>query len=128
VARDPARRQWSDAMAIGKIEYGPERKFALDGQLHLPDWLGLMAIVAAPAVVLVLLLPLPLVPPVLSLLSFVFACAAALYALSIHANRDARGAAIWNIACAFALLWIVAGVMSKPRHVLEWFDALAKMT
>ncbi len=36
------------------------------------------------------------------------------------ATRKAR--AIWNIAYAFALIWIVAAVMSKPRHVLDWFD------
>jgi hypothetical protein len=116
------------AMALEKIDYGPERKFVLDGRLHFPDWLGLIAIVAAPAVVLVLLLPLPLAPPVISLLSFVSACGFALYALATNANRDARGASIWNIAWAFAVIWIVAGLMSKPRHVLDWFESLSTMT
>jgi hypothetical protein len=115
-------------MALGKIEYGSQPKFALDTLFRLPDWLGLVAIVAAPAVVLVLLIPLPLVPPAFSLLSFVSACGFALYALSTNANRDARGAAVWNVAYAFAFIWIVAGAMSKPRHVLDWFDSLSKMT
>jgi hypothetical protein len=65
------------------------------------------------------------VPPVLCLLSFVMACGVALYALSTNASRDAQGHAIWNIAYAFTLIWIVAGVMSKPTHLLKWFDTLA---
>ena len=113
-------------MAIGKIEYGSERNFTLDGRLHFPDWLGPVAIVAA--ALLLLLLLLPLVPPALCLLSFVSACGFALYALSTNASRDSRDAAVWNVAYAFAFIWIVAGAMSKPRHVLDWFDSLSKMT
>jgi hypothetical protein len=111
-------------MALEKIEYGPERNFALDGRLHLPEWLGLTAIVAAPAVVLVLLLPLPLVPPALSLLSFVSACGLALYGLFTNASRYARGVTVWNLAYAFAFIWIAAAVASKPKHLLDWFGSL----
>ena len=111
-------------MALDKMEYGAARQFAIGGRFRLQDWLGLIAIVAAQLFVLLLLIPPPLVLPVLSLLSFVTACGVALYALSIHANRDAQGVAIWNIAYAFAWIWIVAAVMSKPKHVLEWFDTL----
>ena len=111
-------------MAIGKIEYGSQPKFALDAPFRLPDWLGLVAIVGAPAVVLVLLIPLPLVPHALSLLSFVSACGFALYGLFTNASRDARGVTVWNVAYAFAFIWIAAAVMSKPKHLLDWFGSL----
>ena len=69
-------------MALWKMEYGSERKFAIDDLFAFPrTWLGLIAIAAAPAFVLLLLIPLPLVPPVLSIVSFVIACGVALYAL-----------------------------------------------
>jgi hypothetical protein len=112
-------------MALEKMEYGSGRKFIIGGRFRFQDWLGLIAIATAQFFVLLLLIPLPLVLPVLCLLSFVMACGVALYALSTNASRDAQGLAIWNIAYAFTLIWIVAGVMSKPRHVLEWFDNLA---
>jgi hypothetical protein len=72
--------------------------------------------------VLLLLIPLTLVPPVLSILSFVIACGVALYALFTKANRDAQGVAIWDIAGAFTFIWIIAGMMSNPNHLLDWFD------
>jgi hypothetical protein len=112
-------------MALEKIEYRSERKFVIGDRFRLQDWLGLIAIVAAQLFVLLLLIPPPLVLPVLSLLSFVMACGAALYALSTNASRDAQGRAIWNIAYAFTWIWIVAAVMSKPKHVLDWFDNLS---
>jgi hypothetical protein len=121
----PVRRQWSLSMALEKIEYGPQRKFVVGDGFRLPNRTGLIAIAAAPALVLLLLIPLPLVPPVLSLLSFVIACGAALYAFFTNAGRDAHGVTIWNFAGAFTLVWIVAGVMSKPRYVLGWFDHLS---
>jgi len=112
-------------MALEKMEYGSGRRFVIGGRFRLQDWIGLIAIATAQVFVLLLLIPLPLVLPVLSLMSFVMACGVALYALSTNASRDAQGLAIWNIAYAFTWTWIVAGVMSKPRHVLEWFDNLA---
>jgi hypothetical protein len=54
--------------------------------------------------VLLLLLPLSLVPPVLSILSLVLACGVALYALFTKASRDAQGVAIWGIAYAFTFI------------------------
>jgi hypothetical protein len=113
------------SMALGKMEYGSERRFVAENSFRFPDRLGLIAIAAAPAFVLLLLIPLPLVPPVLSLLSFVIACGATLYALFTNASRDAQGVTVWNLAYTFALIWIVAGVMSKPKYLLGWFDSLS---
>ena len=123
VARNPARRQWSVSMALGKME--SERKFAIEGPLRFSGLIGLIAITAAPAFVLFLVIPTPLVLPVLSILSLVIGCVVAMYAVFIKANRDAQGSTIWNIAYAFTFTWIVAGMMSNPKHVLDWFDNLS---
>jgi hypothetical protein len=112
-------------MALRKMEYGSERKFVIDDRFPFLDLVGLIAISITPAFVLLLLFPLQLVPPVLSILSFVIACGVALYALLTKASRDAQGVTIWDIACAFTLIWIVAGMMSNPKHLLDWFDNLS---
>jgi hypothetical protein len=112
-------------MALWKMEYGSERKFVIDDPFRLLDIVGLIAIATAPAFLLLLLIPLPLVPPVLSILSFVIACGVALYAHFTKASRDAQGIAIWDIAGAFTFIWIVAGILSNPRHLLDWFDNLS---
>jgi hypothetical protein len=112
-------------MALRKMEYGSERKFVVDGPFRFLDLVSLIAIATAPAFVLLLLLPLSLVPPVLSILSLVLACGVALYALFTKASRDTQGVAIWDIAYAFTFIWIVAGKMSNLKHLLDWFDNLS---
>ncbi len=112
-------------MALWKTEYGPEPEFAIDVSSRFLELAGLIALAAAPAFVLLLLVPLPLVPPVLSVLSFVIACGAALYALVTKASRDAPGVSIWDVAGAFTFTWIVSGIISNPMHLLNWFDNLS---
>jgi hypothetical protein len=114
-------------MALWKMAYGSESKFAIDVPSRFLDLAGLIAIATAPAFVLLVLIPLPLVPPVLSILSFAMACGAALYALFTKAGRDAQGVTVWDIAGAFALVWITAGIASNPRRLLDWFDNLPMM-
>ena len=112
-------------MALSKTESGPESKFAIDVSSRSLDLAGLIAIATAPAFVLLPLVPLPLVPPVLSVLSFVIGCGAALYALVTKASRDAPGVSIWDVAGAFTFIWIVSGIISNPLHLLDWFDNLS---
>lgn len=109
-------------MALRKMESAFER-FELPHRFQGP--IGLIAIAAAPPVVLSLLIPTPLALPVLSLLSFAAACILSMYALSMRAAGGAGVSAIWNIAYVFTLTWIVAGMMSNPRHVFDWFDNLS---
>jgi hypothetical protein len=125
VVRSSAHRQWIVSMVLRKIESEFERKFVVEVPIRFQDLIGLVAIAAAPAFVLFLLIPAPLVPPVLSILSFVVACVTAVYALFTRANRHAQGSTIWNIAYVFTFTWIVAGIMSNPKHVLDWFDNLS---
>jgi hypothetical protein len=112
-------------MALSKMESGSERKFVIEVPLRFQGLIGLIVITAAPAFGLFLLIPAPLVPPVLSILSLVIACGVALYALFTKANRDVQGSTIWNIAYVFTFTWIVAGMMSNPKHVLDWLDNLS---
>ena len=112
-------------MALRKMEGGSEGKFVFEIPLRFRGLIGLIAMTAAPAFMLFLLIPARLVPPVFSILSFVIACSVAMYALSTKANRDAQGSTIWNIAYAFTFTWIVAGMMSNPKHVFDWFDNLS---
>ena len=112
-------------MALRKMEGGSEGKFVIEIPLRFRGLMGLIAMTAAPAFMLFLLIPARLVPPVFSILSFVIACSVAMYALSTKANRDAQGSTIWNIAYVFTFTWIVAGMMSNPKHVLDWFDNLS---
>ena len=112
-------------MALRKMESGSDRKFAIEIPLRFQSRIGLIAVTTAPAFVLFLLIPAPLVPPVFSILSFMIACSVAMYALSTKANHHTQGSTIWNIAYAFTLTWIVAGIMSNPKHVFDWFDNLS---
>ena len=112
-------------MALRKMEYGSERRFVIDDPFRFLDLVGLIAIATAPAFLLLLLIPLPLVPPVLSILSLVIACGVALYALFTKASSDAQGVTIWDFAYTFTFIWIVAGMMSNPKRLLDWFDNLS---
>ena len=112
-------------MALRTMERASERRFVIEDRLRFLDLVGLIAIATAPAFVLLLLIPLPLVPPVLSILSLVIACGVALHALITKASREAQGVTIWDIAYAFAFIWIIAGKMSNPKHLLDWFDSLS---
>jgi hypothetical protein len=112
-------------MALSQMETGSERKFVAEVPLRFQGLIGPVAIAAAPAFVLLLLIPARLVPPVLSILSFVLACVVAMYALFTKANRNAQGSTVWNIAYVFTFTWIVAGMTSNPNHVLDWFDKLS---
>lgn len=114
-------------MAFWKVEDGSERKFVIEVPLRFHGAIGLIAMTVGPAFVLFLLIPAQLVPPVLSILSFVIACVIAVYALLTKANRDAQGSTIWTMASVFTFTWIIAGLMSNPKQVLDWFDNLSMM-
>lgn len=112
-------------MAFRNVDDGSQRKFVIEVPLRVHGALGLIGITVGPAFVLFLLIPAPLVPPVLSILSFVAACAIAAYALLARVNRDAQDSTIWTVASVFTFTWIIAGLMSNPKHVLDWFDNLS---
>jgi hypothetical protein len=89
------------------------------------DQVALIATAAAPGLVLLSWVPLPLVLPLLSLVSFVVACIVTLFARYSGSDNHAKGITPWSIAAAFALIWIVAGKLSDPMHVVRLSDRLA---
>ena len=86
----------------------------------LPPQLGVVA-TAASVLLLVLWVPPPLVLPALSFASFVAAGVVALIAWWSRTDHRAEGLTLWDLAGVFALLWIVAGMLSEPEQVAQWF-------
>ena len=91
---------------------------------HLAQ-LALIATAAAPGLLLLSCVPLPLVLPLLSIVSFVIACTVTLFAHYFGADNHAKGITAWSLAAVFALIWIVAAKISDPVHVVRLFDRLA---
>jgi hypothetical protein len=74
---------------------------------------------AASCVLLVWFVPPPLVLPALGLVSFTAAVVAAVFAYCSGADRHADGITLWDMAGAFALIWVAAGMLSEPEHVVQ---------
>jgi hypothetical protein len=112
-------------MAFDRIRDDPGHRIAGRGPNRLVAVADALMPGTALALLLVVLLPLHLVLPTLSVLSFVFACALALYALRAKARREATRAWVWDAACVFAGIWVVSGLLGNPKHLLEWVERLA---
>jgi len=76
---------------------------------------------AASVLLLVWWLSPPLVLPALSFASFVAAGIVALLACWLRTDHRAKGFTLWDIAGVFALLWIVAGMLSGPEQMVQPF-------
>ena len=74
---------------------------------------------AASCVLLVWLVPPPLVLAALGLVSFTAAVVVALFAYCSGADRHADGITLWDMAGAFALIWVATGMLSEPEHVVQ---------
>ena len=83
--------------------------------------LDLAVVIAAAAsnVLLVWLVPPPLVLPTLGLVSFTAAVVVALFAYCSGTDRHADGITLWDLAGAFALIWVAAGMLSEPEHIAQ---------
>ena len=95
--------------------YGP-------GHHELAPYLDLsvvVAITAAVGVLLIWLVPPPLVVPALGLASFIAAGVVALFAYHSGADRHADGITLWDVAGALALMWVAAGMLSEPEHIVQ---------
>jgi hypothetical protein len=111
-------------MALWNTERRSKPQFALHVPVRYLDWATLVAIVAIPALLLVWLIPLPLVLPVLSIVSFLIACIAALFAHYSGIDRHAPGITLWKFAAVFTLIWIGAGMIGGPKQIVQLFDQL----
>jgi len=112
-------------MTLWRTERGSAPLVTSKDPAGYPDLAALVAIVAAPVVVLLWLVPLPLFLPVLSIMSFVIAGVAALVAHYSGIDRHAPSVSAWDIAAVFTLIWIGAGMMSGTKQFVELFDRLA---
>jgi hypothetical protein len=68
-----------------------------------------------------LLVPQPLVLPAVSVLAFAAAAIVALFAYATGADRNADGVTLWDVAGGFAVIWVAAGVMSDPEHMVRLY-------
>jgi hypothetical protein len=116
-------------MTMLKIEIGaPTQRADRHWLARHGDLLALVAIAAAPGVLLIWLLPLSFVLPVLSIVSFVLACIAGLCAYGNKISRRAPGMTLWDVAGVFTAMWIVAGILSGPTRFFKLFECLAAST
>ena len=111
-------------MTYWKVDHGFVPEFALPAPARHPDLAALVVIGIAPGLVLLWLGPLPLVLPALSIVSFFSACVIALFARHGEADVRARGTTLWRFAAMFTVIWIGAGMLSGPKHILGLFDHL----
>jgi len=112
-------------MTLWKTERGSAPLFTSDAPARHLDVAALVVIAAAPGLLLLWLIPLPLVLPVLSIMSFMIAGVVALVAHYSGIDRRAPGISAWDVAALFTLMWITAGMMSGTKHFAELFDRLA---
>jgi hypothetical protein len=111
-------------MALPKSEHGSTYGFTLHSAGQHLDLPVLIALAAAPVLLLVWLVPLPLVMPALSVVSFTIAGCVALLAYHSGAGRHTDGTTPWDVAGLFALIWVGAGMLSEPEHVVQLFDRI----
>ena len=112
-------------MTLWKAERGSAPLFTPDAPACRLDVADLVVIAAAPGLLLLWLVPLPLVLPALSIVSFVIAGVVALVAHYSGIDRHAPGISAWDVAALFTLIWIAAGMISGTKQFAELFDRIA---
>jgi hypothetical protein len=112
-------------MAYWKTEHGFTPQLRWHAPARYLDVAALVAIGAAPGLLLLWLVPLPYVLPALSIVSFAMAGAVALIAHHSGIDRRSPGVSAWDIVAIFTFIWIGAGMMSGKTRFAELFDRLA---
>src|SRR5690242_6228949 len=92
----------------------------------LLDVAALAGLAAVPGLLFNWLMPLPFMPPVICVVSFLMACAFGWFAHCTGADRRSDSALAWNIAGIFAVLWIGAGFASDSKYLVQLFETLAR--
>ena len=90
------------------------------------DLAALIGIAAAPGLLFAWLIPLPFIPPVICVVSFLIACSFALFAHYTGARRRSAEVTAWDVAGIFTLVWIGAGLASDHKHLVQLFEILAR--
>jgi ribose/xylose/arabinose/galactoside ABC-type transport system permease subunit len=109
-------------MTVWKTEYyanSPKQQAYL-------DLAALAGLAAAPGILFNWLMPLPFMPPVICVVSFLMACAFGWFAYHTGADRRSARFTAWDIAGIFAVLWAGAGFASDPKYLVQLFEILAR--
>lgn len=112
-------------MTLWKTEHAIVPRRTVSAPAGCPDFAALAVVGAAPAVLLLALVPLPLVLPALSIASFAIAGSVAAIAHCSGVDRRAAGVTAWDISALFTAIWILAGLTSGPQPFAGLFDRLA---
>ena len=104
-------------MTLWKSEHGSAYGVTLHSPGKRLDLPFLIAVGTAPGLLLVGLVPLHLVLPALSIVSFAVAVVIALWAYRRGVDRQADGITFWDVAGLFAVIWVGAGMLSVYRAV-----------
>jgi hypothetical protein len=113
-------------MTLWKFEHGSARGPSLHALTPHLERVALIVAAAASGLLVVRMVPPALVLPALGAVSFAFAGAVALFAYCSGADRKARAITPWDVAGVFALLWLAAGMLSEPEHVVQLFDQMMR--
>jgi hypothetical protein len=92
------------------------------------DMLALVGLAALPGLLFVWLVPLPFMPPVICVISFLIACAFAWFAHSSGTEYRAAGLTAWDVAGLFGLIWIGAAMASDHTYLIRLVEILAMGT
>jgi len=84
----------------------------------------LIVVAAIPALLIVWLVPPPFGLSALSAASLAISGCSALLAYHLGADRRADAITLWDVAGAYALIWVGAGILSDPEHVIQLFDQI----
>jgi uncharacterized membrane protein YphA (DoxX/SURF4 family) len=109
-------------MTLWKSEHGSAYGVIFRSPGKRLDLPFLIVVGTAPGVLLLGLVPLQLVLPALSIVSFAVAVVIALWAYRRGVDRHANGMTLWHVAGLFAVIWVGAGMLSTPEHVVALFD------
>lgn len=90
------------------------------------DLAALGGLAAVPGLLFNWLMPLPFMPPVICLVSFLMACAFGWFAHHTADDRRADSASAYDVAGIFAVLWVGSGLASDPKYLVQLFETLAR--
>lgn len=90
------------------------------------DLAALAGLAAAPGILFNWLMPLPFMPPVICVVSFLMASAFGWFAYHTGADRRSVRFTAWDIAGIFAVLWVGAAFASNPKYLVQLFEILAR--
>jgi hypothetical protein len=111
-------------MSLWNTEHAGAQRRPGSAPAGFPDYAALAVVGAAPAILLLWLVPFALVLPALSIASFAIACAVALFAHRAGIERRAAGVNAWDVAAVFTGIWVLAGMMSGAGRFAALFDRL----